>query len=104
MRTFNWRMHVNEGTRSEMRVAIVHYWLVSNRGGEKVIEALCKLFPEAHIFTNVYDPMMVSEAIRKHKVITTFINSLPNARRWYKRYLPLMPIALEQIDLRGPNY
>ncbi|MGA7384457.1 MAG: glycosyltransferase [Methylocella sp.] len=83
-----------------MRVAIVHYWLVSMRGGEKVIEALCELFPEADIFTNVYDPVMVSEAIRKHKITTTFINSLPNARRWYKRYLPLMPLALEQIDLR----
>lgn len=39
-----------------MRVAIVHYWLVSMRGGEKVLEALCQLFPEADIFTHVYDP------------------------------------------------
>jgi glycosyltransferase involved in cell wall biosynthesis len=84
-----------------MRVAIVHYWLVSMRGGEKVIEALCDLFPEADIFTHVYHPAMVSETIRKHRIITSFVNSLPNARRWYKRYLPFMPIALEQLDLRG---
>jgi len=84
-----------------MRVAIVHYWLVSMRGGEKVLETLCQLFPEADIFTHVYDPGIVSETIRKHKIITTFINSLPRARRYYKHYLPLMPLALEQIDLRG---
>ncbi|MCI0599708.1 MAG: glycosyltransferase [Beijerinckiaceae bacterium] len=84
-----------------MRVAIVHYWLVSMRGGEKVLESICKLFPEADIFTHVYDPAAVSETIRRHEVHTTFINSLPFARRYYKKYLPLMPIALEQIDLRG---
>lgn len=84
-----------------MRVAIVHYWLVSMRGGEKVLEALCRLFPDADIFTHVYDPGAVSATIRKHKITTTFINSLPFAKRHYKRYLPLMPIALEQIDLRG---
>ncbi|WOJ88575.1 glycosyltransferase [Methylocapsa polymorpha] len=84
-----------------MRVAIIHYWLVSMRGGEKVLEALCKLFPDADIFTHVYNPDAVSDTIRRHKVTTTFINSLPFARRNYKRYLPLMPIALEQIDLRG---
>jgi len=38
-----------------MRVAIVHYWLVSMRGGEKVVEALCRIFPEADIFTHAYD-------------------------------------------------
>jgi glycosyltransferase involved in cell wall biosynthesis len=84
-----------------MRVAIVHYWLVSMRGGEKVLESLCQLFPEADIFTHVYDPECVSETIRGHKIVTTFINSLPRARRYYKHYLPLMPLALEQIDLRG---
>jgi glycosyltransferase involved in cell wall biosynthesis len=84
-----------------MRVAIVHYWLVSMRGGEKVLESLCRLFPEADIFTHVYDPDAVSETIRRHRISTTFINSLPFARRRYKQYLPLMPIALEQIDLRG---
>ncbi len=84
-----------------MRVAIVHYWLVSMRGGEKVLESLCRLFPEADIFTHVYDPEMVSKTIRRHKISTTFISALPFARRCYKKYLPLMPIALEQIDLRG---
>lgn len=84
-----------------MKVAIVHYWLVGMRGGEKVIEALCKMFPQADIFTHVYVPDAVSDIIRAHKVATTFIGSLPRAPRMYKSYLPLMPMALEQLDLRG---
>jgi glycosyltransferase involved in cell wall biosynthesis len=84
-----------------MKVAIVHYWLVGMRGGEKVLEALCELFPQADIFTHVYVPEAVSDTIRRHRVTTTFIASLPAAHRLYKRYLPLMPLALEQLDLRG---
>jgi glycosyltransferase involved in cell wall biosynthesis len=84
-----------------MRVAIVHYWLVGMRGGEKVVEALCEMFPQADIFTHVYRPEAVSETIRRHHVTTTFIGALPAAARLYKRYLPLMPLALEQLDLSG---
>jgi glycosyltransferase involved in cell wall biosynthesis len=84
-----------------MKVAIIHYWLVGMRGGEKVLEVLCDMFPQADIFTHVYVPEAVSETIRQHRVSTTFINSLPRAPRLYKRYLPLMPLALEQLDLRG---
>ena len=71
------------------------------RGGEKVIEALCDMYPQADIFTHVYAPDMVSEKIRAHRIVPTFINSLPRAARMYKNYLPLMPLALEQLDLRG---
>jgi glycosyltransferase involved in cell wall biosynthesis len=84
-----------------MKVAIVHYWLVGMRGGEKVIEALCEMYPQADIFTHVYVPEMVSDTLRRHRIIPTFINSLPRAARMYKTYLPLMPLALEQLDLRG---
>lgn len=84
-----------------MKVAIIHYWLVGMRGGEKVIEALCEMYPQADIFTHVYAPEMVSDRIRQHRIIPTFINSLPRAARMYKSYLPLMPLALEQLDLRG---
>jgi glycosyltransferase involved in cell wall biosynthesis len=84
-----------------MRVAIIHYWLVGMRGGEKVIEALCEMYPQADIFTHVYVPEMVSDRIRQHRIIPTFINSLPRASRMYRTYLPLMPLALEQLDLRG---
>jgi glycosyltransferase involved in cell wall biosynthesis len=84
-----------------MKVAIVHYWFVGMRGGEKVIEALCRLYPDADIFTHVFVPEAVSPLIRERTIRTSFINSLPRARRMYQRYLPLMPLALEQLDLRG---
>jgi glycosyltransferase involved in cell wall biosynthesis len=81
-----------------MRVAIVHYWLLNMRGGERVIEALCRLFPEADLFTLFYDPERVSETIRRHRVTASFLNPL---RRYYRSLLPLMPLALEQFDLSG---
>ncbi|WFS03320.1 glycosyltransferase [Rhizobium tumorigenes] len=84
-----------------MRIAIVHYWLVGMRGGEKVLETLCRMYPTADIFTHVYDPKLISGTIKLHKIQTTFINRLPFAKTMYKKYLPLMPMALEQIDLSG---
>ena len=83
------------------RVAIIHYWLVTMRGGERVLERLLELFPEADIFTHVYDPAAMSAAIRARRVHTSFIQKLPGARKHYQAYLPLMPMALEQLDLRG---
>ena len=83
------------------RVAIIHYWLVTMRGGERVLERLLQLFPEADIFTHVYDPAAMSDTIRARTVRTSFIQKLPGARKHYQSYLPLMPMALEQLDLRG---
>ena len=84
-----------------VKIAIVHYWLVDRRGGERVVEALCELYPQADLFTNVYDPVPFARTLARHRVRTTFVNRLPFARRMLERYLPLMPIALEQLDLRG---
>jgi len=84
-----------------LRVAIIHYWLVGMRGGEKVLEEICALFPQAEIFTHVLDPEAISPALRQHQIHTTFINGLPGARKHYQKYLPLMPMALEELDLRG---
>ncbi len=81
------------------RVALVHYWLVGMRGGERVLEALCDLFPDADIYTHVVVPDRLSDRLRRHRITTSFIARLPFATRWYKRYLPLMPLALEALDL-----
>ncbi|MDP3740474.1 MAG: glycosyltransferase [Hyphomonadaceae bacterium] len=83
----------------EPKVAIIHYWLVNMRGGEKVLEELCQMFPQADIYTHVYTPSKVSDIIRQHDVHTTFVSRLPMARKHYRKYLPLMPLALEQLDL-----
>jgi glycosyltransferase involved in cell wall biosynthesis len=84
-----------------MRVAIVHYWLVGMRGGEKVVESLLRIYPQADLFVHVYKPEAVSPLIRGRRVIESFIGRLPFAAKLYKNYLPLMPMALEQLDLRG---
>jgi glycosyltransferase involved in cell wall biosynthesis len=80
------------------RTAIVHYWLLNQRGGEKVLEALCLLLPDADIFTLFCDPATLTPELRKHKITTSLLNP---ARRWYRELLPLMPMALESFDLRG---
>ncbi|QDI77699.1 MULTISPECIES: glycosyltransferase [Leisingera] len=83
-----------------MKVAIVHYWLVGMRGGEKVLEALLDLYPDAVIVTHVYDPAQVSSRVRRHEVRETFIGRLPGAKKHYQKYLPLMPLALELMDMQ----
>ncbi|WP_112322093.1 glycosyltransferase [Oceanibium sediminis] len=82
-----------------MKVALVHYWLTGMRGGEKVLEALCELYPDADIYTLVCDPARISETLRRHRIHTSFLQKLPFALKAYKSLLPLMPYALEQFDL-----
>jgi glycosyltransferase involved in cell wall biosynthesis len=85
----------------KLRVAIVHYWLLNRRGGERVVEAFCELFPQADIFTLVADPEALSPALRKHKLTTSFLQKVPGSRKLHRHMLPLYPLALEQFDLRG---
>jgi glycosyltransferase involved in cell wall biosynthesis len=80
-----------------MRAAIVHYWLLNMRGGEKVVEALCDLLPEADIFTLFYDPERISPVIRSHRVRASFLQPF---RKNHRSLLPLMPMAVESFDLR----
>ena len=85
-----------------MKVAIIHYWWLTNRGGESVASALLELYPEADLYLHVYDKKSVQELIGKHhkgKIFTTFISKLPFSKRFYQLYLPLMPFALEKLDL-----
>ena len=84
-----------------MRVAVIHYWLVAMRGGERVLERILALYPQADLFTHVYDPAILSPIIRDRAIKTTFIAKLPGARTHYQKYLSLMPIALEELDLSG---
>lgn len=67
------------------------------RGGEKVVEALCRMLPDADVFTLFYDPDAVSETIRRHNVRASFLQPF---RKTYRSLLPLMPMALESFDLR----
>jgi len=82
-----------------MSVALVHDWLTGMRGGERVLEALCALYPDADIFTLVHDRGSVSATIEQHRITTSFIQRLPWARSGYRHYLPLFPLAIERLDL-----
>ena len=81
-----------------MRTAIVHYWLLNQRGGEKVLDAICRLLPDADIFTLFCDPATLSSEVRRHRIVTSFLNPFSG---WHRSLLPLMPMALESFDLRG---
>lgn len=82
------------------RVALVHYWLVGMRGGEKVLEALCELYPQADIYTLVCDPQRLSPTLRRHRITTSFLQRIGGVRH-YQKMLALMPFALESFDLTG---
>ncbi|MFL6195737.1 MAG: glycosyltransferase [Thermoanaerobaculia bacterium] len=83
------------------RVALVHDWLTGMRGGEKVIEALGGMFPEAPLYTLFHFPGSVSPAIESHPIHTSFLQRAPGIRKRYRSYLPLFPPAIEEFDLSG---
>lgn len=81
------------------KIALVHYWLTGMRGGEKVVESICNVYPDIDIFTLVYNKDKISDKINSHKITTSFIQKIPFAKKKYRNYLPLMPVAIEQFDL-----
>lgn len=83
-----------------MKIAIVHDWLVTYAGAERVLEQMLRAFPEADLYC-VCDFLSGQERfmLQQRTPRTTFIQSLPFARRLYRAYLPLMPLAIEQLDL-----
>ncbi|WP_046270055.1 glycosyltransferase family 4 protein [Pseudomonas syringae] len=85
-----------------MRIAIVHDWLVSYAGAERVLASLINVWPAADLFA-VIDFLSDQDRAHLHGKVarTTFIQKLPGARKHYSRYLPLMPLAIEQLDLSG---
>ncbi|HTZ11064.1 MAG TPA: glycosyltransferase family 4 protein, partial [Candidatus Margulisiibacteriota bacterium] len=87
-----------------MRVALIHDWLTGMRGGEKVLEVFCRLFPEATVFTLLHNKGSVSPAIEKMKIKTSFAQHLPKVYTHYRSYLPLFPMAIESFDLRGFDF
>jgi glycosyltransferase involved in cell wall biosynthesis len=83
------------------RVAIVHDWLTGMRGGEKVLEAICALYPGATLFTLVQVPGSVSAGIERRRIVPSIAQALPAAGRRYRSYLPLFPAVVETFDLDG---
>jgi glycosyltransferase involved in cell wall biosynthesis len=82
-----------------LRVAIIHDWLTGMRGGERVLEAICELVPQATIYTLLHVPGKISDTIARHPLRTSFVQRLPRAERYYRYYLPVFPLAVEQFTL-----
>src|ERR1044071_1599740 len=82
-----------------MKVALVHDWLTGMRGGEKVLEVLCELFPEAPVYTLVHIPGSVSPTIESHPIRTSILQKFPLASSHYRSYLPIMPWVIQRFDL-----
>lgn len=83
-----------------MRTAIIHDWLVTYAGAERVLEQMVKIFPDADLFSMI-DFLSPNERdfIMNKSVQTSFIQQLPLAKTKYRQYLPFMPLAVEQFDL-----
>ncbi|MBI2606307.1 MAG: glycosyltransferase [Deltaproteobacteria bacterium] len=82
-----------------MKVAIIHDWLVSQRGGENVLDAICEMFPRADLYTLIYVPGQVSGNIARLNRHVSVLQKLPSARERYRHLLPLMPWAIERFDM-----
>jgi len=85
---------------NNLRVALVHEWFIDYSGSERVVEQILQIFPQANLFAVVeFLPSELRGFIQNKSVKTTFIQKLPFAKTKYRSYLPLMPIAIEQLDL-----
>jgi glycosyltransferase involved in cell wall biosynthesis len=84
-----------------MQIALVHDWLTGMRGGEKCLEALVRLWPNAHVYTLIHRPGHVSEAIERMQIRTSFLQHVPGIFKAYRYFLPLMPAAIERFRFEG---
>ncbi|RJS20790.1 glycosyltransferase family 4 protein [Corallococcus sp. H22C18031201] len=84
-----------------MKVALVHDWLVTHRGGERVLDALCELYPDADLYTLVHQPGSQPPRIEERRIITSFLQHIPGIHARYRHFLPLFPRAIESMRLEG---
>ncbi|HFK6836040.1 TPA: glycosyltransferase, partial [Citrobacter freundii] len=89
---------------NEAKISLVHEWLLSYAGSEQVSSAILHAFPEAELYSVVdfLTDEQRNNFLGKHAT-TTFIQKLPKAKKLYQKYLPLMPLAIEQLDLSDAN-
>jgi glycosyltransferase involved in cell wall biosynthesis len=86
---------------NDMRVAIVHHWLISRAGGERVFDAIASIFPTADVFTLFLDKQRLPPWLRKRKITTSFLDKIPIAKKAHRHFLPFYPLAVEMLDLSG---
>lgn len=82
-----------------MKVVIVHDWLTGFRGGERVLEAICELYPDAPIYTLIHKKGSTSPLIESKNIVTSWLNKIPNIHENYRFFLPLMPFAIKSLKI-----
>ncbi len=83
-----------------MDVVLLHDWLTSYRGGERVLEVFCELFPAATIYTLIHAPGSTSSLIEQHPVRTSWLDHVPGVHRHYRKFLPLFPVTVDLMKIR----
>lgn len=82
---------------SGLNVALVHDWLTGMRGGERVLEILCRGFTDAPVYTLIHNRAAISEAINLHPIRTSWLQHVPAIMRSYRYFLPFFPLAVETL-------
>lgn len=90
---------IANGLPKDLRVAVVHHWLMGYNGGERVVSALLEMYPQADLFALVANEELLAR-FAPHRVTTSFLQRVPGSLRYHRHLLPLCPFALEQFDLR----
>jgi glycosyltransferase involved in cell wall biosynthesis len=90
--------------RLDHPVGIVHDWLTGQRGGENVLRAICRLFPGAPVYTLFHFPGSVDAEIESHPIVTSFLDRAPGIDPRYRSFLPLFPLAIEDLPTSGHRY
>lgn len=84
---------------SMRNVCLAHHWLVGMRGGERVLEQICGLFPSAPIYTLFSDPSQLDDSIRRHPIVPSILSRIPGAKRWHQLMLPLYPLGVKTLRI-----
>lgn len=87
---------------SNSQVVLLHDWLTGFRGGERVLEAFCELYPKAPIYTLLHERGSTSPVLESRDVHTSFLDSVPGISRHYRKFLPLMPLAADRLNIKEP--
>ena len=82
-----------------MKVAILHDWLTGFRGGERVLEIFCEMYPDAKMYTLIHRPGSTTKLIEEREIVSSFLSKVPGIGDNYRKFLPLFPFAAEQLKI-----
>ena len=81
------------------QIALLHDWLTGFRGGERVFEAVCEMYPGSPIYTLLHKPGSTSKKIESHPIHTSFLDKIPGIEKSYRKFLPLFPLAADSLRI-----